>query len=66
MTNNNDPFHEHTTPFLRHEDLRHKVTAHSPNGVDRIEECDECPARFLWNPAIGYWVSLPPKGGADA
>jgi hypothetical protein len=48
------------TPYENHTDLNHHLTRYSPNGVDIIEECDDCPARFLHNPSIGYPVSLSP------
>lgn len=46
------------TPYNRHAALGHKMGRYSPNGVDIIEECDECKARFLHNPAIGYPVTI--------
>jgi hypothetical protein len=35
------------TPYETHASHKHHVTTHSPNGIDLIEECTECPARFL-------------------
>ncbi len=49
------------TPNEKHETLGHPpMTRYSPNGVDIIEECETCGARFLHNPAIGYPVSMRP------
>lgn len=47
------------TPYQLHETLDHgPMGRHSPNGIDVIEECDKCGARFLHNPCIGYPVSM--------
>lgn len=48
------------TPYRLHEMKEHKITRYSPNGVDIIEECEECKARFLHNPCIGFPVTLEP------
>ncbi len=36
---------------------------YSPNGIDIVEECDPCGARFPWHPgdkyAYGYPVGIP-------
>ena len=48
------------TPYDQHEQQGHRTTRYSPNGVDIIEECDDCGARWLHNPCIGYPVSLRP------
>ena len=47
-----------TTPYQLHGQLGHHTTTFSPNGIDIIEECETCGARFLHNPAIGYPVSM--------
>jgi len=49
------------TPYQKHAQLDHKTSRYSPNGIDIIEECDECHMRFLHNPAIGYPVTIPPN-----
>lgn len=55
------------TPYERHQQRNHQMTRYSPNGVDIIEECTNCGARWLHNPAIGYPVTLRPKDpGANA
>lgn len=51
---------DNLTPYQRHEQLGHEMTRYSPNGVDIIEECTECGARWLHNPCIGYPVTLYP------
>ena len=38
----------------------HPTTWDSPNGVDKIEECFTCGARILYNPCIGYPITLDP------
>lgn len=48
------------TPYERHAALGHHTTQYSPNGVDKIEECTECPMRFLHNSAFGYPITLYP------
>ena len=49
-----------TTPYHLHARMRHRMTRYSPNGVDIIEECADCGARFLHNPCIDYPVTLDP------
>jgi hypothetical protein len=49
------------TPYEEHAELNHHMTRYSPNGIDIIEECSECGARFLHNPSIGYPISLSPR-----
>jgi len=46
------------TPYQRHEGLGHHMARHSPNGVDIIEECSDCGARFLHNPCFDFPISL--------
>jgi hypothetical protein len=46
------------TPYENHKTLAHKMTRYSPNGIDIVEECEECEARFIHNPSIGYPVTL--------
>ena len=48
------------TPYELHESMGHRMTRYSPNGVDIIEECQDCGLRFLHNPSIGYPVTLDP------
>jgi ribosomal protein L32 len=48
------------TPYKLHAEQKHRVTLYSPNGIDRVEECQDCGARFLHNPAIGYPLRLDP------
>jgi hypothetical protein len=48
------------TPYDQHAALGHDVSRYSPNGVDIIEECSTCGARFLHNPCIGYPVTMRP------
>lgn len=38
----------------------HHTVWHSPDGVDRIEECTTCGTRILYNPCIGYPITLDP------
>lgn len=38
------------TPYQTHETLGHAVTRYSPNGIDVIEECSVCGARYLLAP----------------
>lgn len=51
------------TPYNEHKEIAaetpadHRITRHSPNGVDLIEECS-CGRRFLHNPCIGYPLTL--------
>lgn len=49
------------TPYQRHKQLGHKTVNHSPDGVDIVEECTECPMRWVHNPCIGYPVTMRPK-----
>ena len=46
------------TPYGIHDTLGHHMTTWSPNGIDIIEECTDCGARWLHSPAIGYPVTL--------
>ena len=46
------------TPYERHAQRGHKMTRHSPNGIDIVEECPECGARFLIKPNDKYPISL--------
>jgi hypothetical protein len=49
------------TPYNRHAALGHQMTRYSPNGVEIIEECVDCPSRWLHNPSIGYPVTMRPN-----
>ena len=54
------------TPYQKHKELNHKMGRYSPNGIDIIEECDTCGARFLWHPGDEYApISLRYKVIAD-
>ena len=46
------------TPYQQHEKLHHKMSRSSPNGLDIIEECEECPARFLHTRTVDYPITL--------
>ena len=46
------------TPYQKHAKLKHKTSQYSPNGVDIIEECEDCYMQFLHTPAIGYPVTI--------
>lgn len=35
------------TPYQNHAALNHRTTEYSPDGINRIEECAECGARFM-------------------
>lgn len=35
------------TPYENHKEWNHKTTWVSHNGIDKVEECAECLARFL-------------------
>ena len=35
------------TPYTTHAQLAHDVTRYSPDGIDHVEECTTCGARFL-------------------
>ncbi len=48
------------TPYKLHAELGHTMTRFSPNGIETIEECEDCGARWLHNPAIGYPVRMDP------
>ena len=48
------------TPYENHVELEHgPMTRHSPNGIDIIEECDECGARFMHTPSLDYPITMP-------
>ena len=49
------------TPYERHAKLKHKMTRYSPDGFVIIEECTECPVRFLHDPLVGYPVMMRPQ-----
>lgn len=53
------------TPYKNHATLNHHLSRYSPNGVDIIEECDDCGQRWLHNPSIGYPVTLYPTKHID-
>jgi hypothetical protein len=48
------------TPYEKHKLLGHKTTWYSPDSYQKIEECSECPMRFLHDPGIGYPTMLSP------
>ena len=47
------------TPYQQHQATGHATVRSSPNGVDVIEECTTCGARFLHAP-VGPPLSLSP------
>jgi hypothetical protein len=49
------------TPYQRHAALGHHMSRYSPNGIDIIEECDDCPLRFIHSPCVGYPITMHPK-----
>lgn len=53
------------TPFEYHKGLNHKTTKHSPNGIDQIEECITCKARFLHQPNHEPTMMYPYYGTHD-
>jgi hypothetical protein len=48
------------TPYENHAALDHSFSRYSPNGFDLIEECDDCPMRFLRSPTCIYPITLRP------
>ena len=52
MERTDSPFKiQYKSPYEMHGELNHgKMVAHSPNGIDTIEECTVCGARFLYAP----------------
>ena len=36
------------TPYENHTELKHKTSFISHDGINKVEECTECLARFLW------------------
>lgn len=48
------------TPYEKHAALNHKISRNSPNGVDIIETCLTCGAKWLHNPCYGYPISMIP------
>ena len=49
------------TPYERHAAQGHgPMGRYSPNGLDIIEECDHCGARFMHRGIIGDTVTLRP------
>lgn len=49
------------TPYMLHQERGHRMTRHSPDGYQIIEECSDCLARFLHDPGIGYPITLYPQ-----
>jgi hypothetical protein len=49
------------TPYEKHGQAGHRTTRYSPNGIDVVEECLDCSARWLHNPCIGYPVAMRDK-----
>ncbi len=48
------------TPYQRHAAFGHKTTWHSPNGVDKVEECADCGQRWLYQATTGWVLTLSP------
>lgn len=47
------------TPYEVHSTLNHHMSRNSPNGVDLIEECDDCGQRWLVDgPSVTYPITL--------
>ena len=44
--------------YEKHAELGHEITRYSPDGIDIIEECLTCGARWLHNPCFGYPIKL--------
>lgn len=49
------------TPHERHAQEGHKTSFCSPNGLDKIEECEECGMRFFWAATEDHPITLRPK-----
>lgn len=49
------------TPYQQHQKLGHATTWHSPDGVDKIEECNECGARYMHAAGDPWPISLRPR-----
>ena len=52
-------FRAYRTPYEIHATLNHETSRYSPDGLETIEECDDCGQRWQHNPVIGYPVTLP-------
>lgn len=48
------------TPYQQHRKLGHPTTWSSPNGVDKIEECETCGARFMHAAGDPWPISMRP------
>jgi len=46
------------TPYQKHNLLNHQTSRYSPNGIDTLEECEDCGMRFLHSVAFGYPITL--------
>ena len=46
------------TPYEYHQELKHRTTFVSHNGIDKVEECTQCPAKFLFHHADSYATTL--------
>lgn len=46
------------TPYQWHQETGHKTTTYSPDGIVKVEECPECGARFLHDPAFDYPITM--------
>lgn len=49
------------TPYQRHQTLKHTTSFYSPDGIQKIEECQECLGRWVHDPCIGYPITLYPQ-----
>ena len=47
-----------TTPYQDHQEMRHKMSRYSPNGVDSIEECTTCLRAWIRKPDSEYPIEL--------
>ena len=48
------------TPYQQHHTVNHHSTFYSPNGIDVIEECADCGARWLHHFAYSFPLTLEP------
>lgn len=48
------------TPYEKHKETGHHTTRYSPNGIDIIEECEECGMRWLHHPGDKWPVTMAP------
>lgn len=54
------------TPYERHAEFGHKTTWHSPDGINKVEECADCGQRWIHKWEEKYPLTLSSLGDNDA